>query len=325
MRILRKLLTAIACVGVFHMGAALAADTPKPAAKDLVLKGDAKCTSCHDEADAPGVLHIGKTRHGVRADGRAPTCTDCHGDSEAHLGYKGSAKPPKPDRYFAKNSSTAVESRNEACLACHKNGNRAHWEGSQHANQDLACTSCHQVHTGQDKVRQKSTQAEVCFTCHKEQRAQANRLSHHPIIEGKVVCSDCHNAHGSTGPKLLVKNSINATCYTCHAEKRGPFLWEHAPATDDCSNCHTPHGSSNTPLLKSRTPYLCQECHQDHGNSLKGGFSIPNSSTSPAANSVTSAATVGKYLTVQGNGRMCVNCHVMVHGTNHPAGAVLTR
>ena len=36
-------------------GSAAAAD-----AKDLVLKGDAKCTACHDEADAPELLGIGR-------------------------------------------------------------------------------------------------------------------------------------------------------------------------------------------------------------------------------------------------------------------------
>ena len=82
----------------------------------------------------------------------------------------------------------------------------------------------------------------------------------------KMACSDCHNPHGSTGPTLLVKNSVNETCYTCHAEKRGPFLWEHAPVVDNCTNCHTPHGSANAPLLKARAPWLCQDCHSgDHG------------------------------------------------------------
>ena len=112
----------------------------------------------------------------------------------------------------------------------------------------------------------KATQPEVCFTCHKTQRAQTHRISTHPLDAGKMACSDCHNPHGSTGPKLLVKNSVNETCYTCHAEKRGPFLWEHQPVIDDCTNCHTPHGSTNAPLLKARPPWLCQECHSgDHG------------------------------------------------------------
>ena len=92
------------------------------------------------------------------------------------------------------------------------------------------CTSA------KDPVLTKATQPEVCFACHKEQRAQTHRVSTHPIDAGKMACSDCHNPHGSTGPKLLVKNNVNETCYTCHAEKRGPFLWEHGPVIDDCTN-----------------------------------------------------------------------------------------
>ncbi len=64
-----------------------------------------------------------------------------------------------------------------------------------------------------------------------------------------------------------MKNTVTETCTTCHAEKRGPFLWEHQPVNEDCTNCHTPHGSNITPLLKSRPPFLCDECHDGPHNS----------------------------------------------------------
>ena len=121
----------------------------------------------------------------------------------------------------------------------------------------MACVSCHEIHAAHDKVRDRKTQTEVCFTCHKEQRADTHKISTHPIDAGKVVCSDCHNPHGSAGPKLLKKNTVTETCFTCHAEKRGPFLWEHQPVTEDCTNCHTPHGSNITPLLKDRVRRSC--------------------------------------------------------------------
>lgn len=297
--------------------AALAAEGGKAAekkgeAKDIVLKGDAKCTSCHDETDAPEVLRIGKTRHGVIADGRNPTCTNCHGESKAHVDYKGSEKPPKPDVSFGKKTKTPVAERNEACLSCHQGGNRINWQSSAHAAQEVACTSCHQVHTQHDKARGKTTQAETCFSCHKEQRSQVNKQSHHPIVEGKMTCSGCHNPHGSAGPKMLVKNTLNETCYTCHAEKRGPFLWEHPPATDDCATCHTPHGSNHSPLLKSRAPYLCQQCHltaSGHPNVIRSGVGL------------------GTGLNAQPQlvAKACVNCHTQVHGSNHPSGPRFAR
>src|SRR3954471_10365755 len=85
-------------------GAAYVADAgaqDKPARKDLVLRGDAKCTRCHDEGDDYPVLAIGQTRHGVKADGRTPTCTSCHGESDRHIGgAQGGGDRPKPDFIF---------------------------------------------------------------------------------------------------------------------------------------------------------------------------------------------------------------------------------
>lgn len=288
-------------------------------AATAALADDKVCTTCHDASWDKPVLSIYQTRHGVKADPRTPGCQSCHGVSDGHLKNPGT----NPDITFTKKTKNTTEQRNDACLACHTAGKRAHWDGSQHQSQGLACASCHTVHAPSDKVLAKATQPEVCFTCHKTERAQTHRISTHPILAGKVACSDCHNPHGSTGPKLLVKNSVNATCFTCHAEKRGPFLWEHAPVTDDCTNCHTPHGSNSTPLLKQRLPYLCQDCHSgDHAKNVYSGANLPNGNVTtvngllPPANQSPPA---------QGNARMCINCHVLVHGSNHPAGAKFQR
>lgn len=130
-------------------------------------------------------------------------------------------------------------------MACHQKDSARHlWAGSIHETRDVACTSCHNVHGGHDKVRDKKTQPEVCFTCHKQQRIEANKPSHHPVLEGKVACSDCHNSHGSAGPKLMKRDSVVDTCYTCHMEKRGPFVHNHEPVNEDCGNCHNPHGTT---------------------------------------------------------------------------------
>lgn len=281
-----------------------------PAAKDLILKGDAKCTGCHDEGDEPvpsmlelhpSVLSIGKTKHGTKADGRTPTCTDCHGESEKHLNHKGSTKPPKPDRVFSKNGTSPASIRNEACISCHQGDKRIHWQSSAHASADVACNSCHQVHAKNDKVRDKANQADVCYTCHKEQRSQLGRPSRHPIPEGKMTCSSCHNVHGDN-LKALVRSSTNDTCYQCHMEKRGPFLHNHQPVTEDCSVCHNPHGTTVANLLKTRAPFLCQECHNvaSHPGQPAG---LPGARTT----GTTSLGTVG---------RGCLNCHTNIHGGN---------
>jgi DmsE family decaheme c-type cytochrome len=164
----------------------------------------------------------------------------------------------------------------------------------------------------------------VCFTCHKEQRADTHKISTHPIDAGKVVCSDCHNPHGSVGPKLLKKNTVRETCFTCHAEKRGPFLWEHQPVAEDCTICHTPHGSNLTPLLKSRAPFLCDDCHDGPHNS-QANYGPNVGGIQSSGSGLTATASSPKAPSSSAAGRACMNCHVMIHGSNSPAGAFLQR
>ena len=273
-------------------------------AKDRVLNGDAKCTRCHDENDSFPVLAIGATKHGTMADKRTPSCTSCHGESDAHMNHKsGSGAPPrpKPEVLFSKNAKTPYEARSQVCLTCHQGSARIDWQMSAHASRDVACSSCHQVHAARDPVRDKLAQSDTCFACHKEQRVQVNRPVHHPIIEGKMSCSSCHNVHGGN-PKQLVRDSVTETCYTCHMEKRGPFVHSHPPVQEDCGICHQPHGTTIPSLLKSRSPFLCQECHSDTSHRSQAG-SLPTGRT-------TSSSLTGTVA------RGCINCHTNIHGSN---------
>ncbi|MBF0461030.1 MAG: DmsE family decaheme c-type cytochrome [Magnetococcales bacterium] len=274
-----------------------------------VLEGRDVCMHCHDENDQKPTMTILKTRHGVKGDKRTPECQGCHGLSDSHIHNAGGGPVrPKPDMTYGPKSEHDATARSEKCLGCHEGGKRMHWAGSQHQGQDVACNSCHNIHAADDKVLDKTVQREVCFKCHKNEQAQVHRLSTHPLDAGKMSCSDCHNPHGSVGPKLLVKNTVNETCFTCHAEKRGPFLWEHPPVAEDCLNCHTPHGSNVTPLLKNRAPFLCRECHSGHGAPYDGS-KLPT------------AAAGGVTLLLHG----CANCHSQVHGSNHPSGSYFQR
>jgi DmsE family decaheme c-type cytochrome len=103
---------------------------------------------------------------------------------------------------------------------------------------------------------------------------------------------------------MLRENSVNDNCYKCHAEKRGPFLWEHNPVRENCLNCHDPHGSTKMAMLKVQVPKLCQECHGfvNHGNAVLGPTSSP-------------------FVFNRG----CANCHAKVHGSNHPSGTFFLR
>lgn len=260
------------------------------------------CTACHNENWRTPVLEIFQTKHAVAADKRTPfaseACMTCHGRSAEHL------KNPvasRPDMFFGSKSTIPVAERNARCLTCHQGGKRMLWAGSQHESRDVACASCHQIHAARDKVREKLTQPQVCFTCHKEKRIEITRPSRHPILEGKVVCADCHNPHGTAGPTLLVRDGVNATCYTCHMEKRGPFVRNHQPVTENCAICHNPHGSTNRALLRQRLPFLCQQCHEA---STHQGNIASRTATSTGANTLA---------------RGCENCHTNIHGTNNPA------
>jgi DmsE family decaheme c-type cytochrome len=121
-----------------------------------------------------------------------------------------------------------------------------------------------------------------------------------------MTCTSCHNPHGTVTQTLLKENSINDTCYTCHAEKRGPFLWEHAPSIESCTVCHDAHGSNHERMLKVPKPRQCQQCHVESRHP-----------TSPYGRDAGSAKFV--------MGRSCVNCHVNIHGSNHPSGFAFTR
>lgn len=277
------------------------------------------CMGCHGEKSALPAHEILNTKMARKADENTPfggdnhSCETCHGPSKSHV-MAGGQKPPG----FLFDDSTSSDEKNGMCLSCHQETGRFHWPGGTHNMEGVACIDCHSVHTDEDPVMALETQPEVCFGCHKEQRAQFLRQSRHPVQTssnayshtGMLSCSDCHNAHGSDGPANLKRNTVNETCYDCHAEKRGPFLWEHQPAREDCTTCHNSHGSNYPNLLTARTPWLCQQCHAApfHPSTAYSGVDVPPASTDQRV--------VGKD---------CMNCHNKVHGSNHPSGIRLTR
>lgn len=274
------------------------------------------CRGCHNGNHGAGQAIL-QSVHGVAEDSRTPFadqgCITCHGPSLEHrTSPVGGAARALPDITFG-GDATPPTTQNTQCLQCHQRDLTAHWRGSIHEAQNLTCTSCHTVHARKDPILDKRSQPQLCLTCHQEKRAQMLRPSSHPLRDGQMACTDCHNPHGSTGPQQLVKGTVNETCYTCHAEKRGPFLWEHAPVREDCTICHQPHGSVHQAMLKNRTPWLCQQCHlaQFHPSTAYSGTGLPTDSIPSGAQQML--------------GKNCLNCHSAVHGSNHPAGARKTR
>lgn len=278
------------------------------------LKGGADaCLICHREGSPMSAEGIRDSAHAVTGNPRSPftegnlACQSCHGPSADHLGRAPDGSRPLPGVVFDERRSAAQ--KNTACLSCHEEDTRPHWQGSVHQFSETACTDCHSIHE-KDQVLSFSGQMAVCLDCHREQRADIQRPSSHPLRTGQMVCTDCHDPHGSGGHAALARGTVNDTCYECHAEKRGPFLWEHAPVAEDCTDCHRPHGSNHRDLLTARTPWLCQQCHQAqfHPSTAESGTGIPPRGASQ-----------------QLLGRDCTNCHSQVHGSNHPSGSRLSR
>lgn len=269
------------------------------------------CTRCHDETSEYPVLNILQTPHASKADGRtgfaAHGCESCHGDGSRHLEPPAEGEKRVMPTVTFRHGASPVAEQNKACMSCHDDGQRMHWRGSSHDAGELSCVSCHTLHVPRDPILSADKQTSVCVTCHAQQHSESLRPSTHPLHEGLMSCSDCHNPHGSLNPSLLARNNVNETCYSCHAEKRGPLLWEHSPVSEDCTSCHQPHGSIHEPMLVTRGPQLCQQCHLgSHSSVAYGGDAITNESV---------------FMT----GKNCLNCHAQVHGSNHPLGQNLTR
>ena len=271
-----------------------------PGAVEATYIGSKVCLGCHSAVAAT----YGNTLMGrLQRTGKSLECETCHGPGSAHAKAGGGRGVGGIISYRANDLSRTAEENNAICLGCHERGERVYWEGSVHQVRGLACTNCHTIMRAVSAQNQLKTafQPDTCFQCHKDRRAQILELSHMPIREGKIVCTNCHNPHGSATEALIRQDSINDNCYTCHAEKRGPFLFEHAPVRENCLNCHDPHGSINEYSLKMSRPRLCFECH-----------SIGHAETTGINSSLTM-------------GRACQNCHTMIHGSNSPAGGALQR
>jgi DmsE family decaheme c-type cytochrome len=291
--------------------AAEAAEPPKPS---YSRGGADTCLGCHDDAVT---LAIFRGPHGIPTNAHAPfghdqlQCEACHGPGGTHARRPPSGQQRPPVVRFGTASEAPVSVQNGMCTACHKTDLGSGWHASAHATNEVACASCHRSHAARDPVLKVATQSDVCATCHQIARMDQHRAYAHPIDAGKMSCTSCHGVHGSSNAALLRDRTTNDTCFECHADKRGPFLWEHAPVAEDCSACHAPHGSIHPGMLRLRGPMLCKSCHSE----------VNHPSLAPTA----AAGLPGGQRAAYTVGMNCLNCHSQVHGSNHPSGSNLMR
>jgi len=301
------------------MAAALAAGFLATEAR-AVGPGAQTCNNCHEDQ----VNAYSASIHGKKAHPKSPAatgeCSSCHGDGTEHVKARGSAPIVNPS-----SKALPAADKDKICLGCHEaNKHLAFWDSGKHRKNDVSCSNCHSVHGGKDTLLKianpqisqflttsKVPQQEVCFNCHRDIRGLVMRPSHHPIVEGKVKCTSCHNPHGALSPAMVNAESIKELCTTCHADKRGPWMHEHPPVEESCLNCHNPHGSRSVKLLNEKVPNLCQDCHDaaQHPGTMydaDNNFKAPVTATS-GPNS--------RFIA-----RSCMNCHNEIHGSNSPGG-----
>jgi len=272
------------------------------------------CFECHEQ-----VYHaMAANRHQGLVAGIDAACIRCHSDDIAH-----SETGPQDTIGYRPLAGAEKQKENDICLSCHKESQLSLWHGSGHESADLSCAACHSIHN-KDLVIERKSEADVCFRCHQQVRGEILKPYSHPIKEEKLACSDCHQPHGGSGAADIKGFTVTETCTDCHPDKRGPFLWEHQPVSENCNLCHTPHGSSMPGMLTVRGPHLCQQCHQSgaelnarHGR-LALGYSDPDN---PGMGPGGGSAGISRFVLA----RNCMNCHTQVHGSNHPSGAMLER
>ncbi|HLK60739.1 MAG TPA: cytochrome c3 family protein [Chthonomonadaceae bacterium] len=297
-------------------------------ATDDDFSNEKTCASCHRAsvetfARSPHAAFMNDPHSPVDKQG----CQACHGPGKPHVAHR--KEDEGLYTYVISYNKAKPEEIAAACLRCHNDTlTMTHWKRTAHAHAGVSCTSCHQIHAsdrlGKDregtpsphkensgarpsvnelphsavfpnapepKAMLKADEATLCGQCHRRTIAEFRQHFHHPIPEGRLVCSDCHSVHPNKDDRKQVRTA-KQNCVTCHAEVAGPFAFEHDPTSDlngeGCLECHRPHGSPNPAMLNTFSRGLCIRCH-----------------TEEAAN--------------HHPGRNCWDsgCHSAIHGSNH--------
>jgi DmsE family decaheme c-type cytochrome len=256
------------------------------------------CQACHEEVFKKfETTPHWKTMLDKRGGPTKQGCESCHGPGKDHVESGGDkSKIPLIQQLSSKKIS-------ETCLTCHQYGEEhSNFARSAHNVNDVSCLDCHSVHHAKQKqfLLTKASQNDLCYSCHQNVRPEFNKPFRHRVHENLVKCSDCHNQHGGFVTRQVRPTTAqDSNCFKCHADKAGPFLFEHAPVkTEGCMSCHAPHGSSNPRLLKrSQINLVCLECHT---------LSSENAGVAPSG---PAHSQTQKY-------QACTVCHTTIHGSH---------
>ncbi|WP_366921926.1 cytochrome c3 family protein [Metallumcola ferriviriculae] len=282
---------------------------------------------------------FGKMPHGHYAD-NPEACGDCH---QAHTA----------------DSEQLVmgPTVNETCYRCHSGSTplvagTAHdiesefsKPGSNHLGLDgeQQCSSCHDAHfdpaadpallysvneSVYGSVYHRGGGSDYCFTCHDVLQAEYQTGSAHDSSsltppDTNIVCSGCHEPHGSSldwllklqpyGAAQATLNEDNDFCYTCHDENSildGGDFYDAVTAVSG-TYLHDTHVTNNNAQ--------CRDCHDAHGadpaeNSSEAYLISFSDTVSGVVYSVYSSSGDGPLYQLQSEGGYCVlNCHNTDH------------
>ncbi|MEE8583657.1 MAG: DmsE family decaheme c-type cytochrome [Acidobacteriota bacterium] len=251
---------------------------PPPAPEKI---GAEMCLVCHDTFTS-----LKRTPHA------SVECEACHGAGSLHV------ESGDLSLSFKNKSFGWVK---DQCQACHRQApHLSSFARSSHARGMVSCATCHQAHPEQALAGLLAkAEKDLCASCHQDSAAQFRKPYHHPVLEGAMDCSDCHTPHSEDLRRQRgLAVGTESQCVSCHADKKGPFVFEHASLESGCQSCHQPHGSVNPKMLvRSQVRQLCLECHSmSAGTAGSQPFSF-HDLRSPRF-------------------RECTVCHRAIHGSN---------
>jgi DmsE family decaheme c-type cytochrome len=267
--------------------------------------GAAECEPCHEEVRGHAKIAA------YHAD-----CEACHGGGSVHA-----ESEERADVRFPSVSD---------CLVCHAAGRDTHlaWGTGEHSRAGLLCSDCHDPHeTTRRHLRPAKTTAfapaafthlddasRLCVECHDDVAARFTFPSRHPVREGMMACTSCHDPHEDRRVALGDRTQL---CAGCHQDYMGPWVYEHLPVAEDCTECHDPHGAAAEPLLETPQPVICLECHSiadlwhhsTAGTGIRGNTTISEDSPPPGSGQSIGVLEARTFL------RNCTNCHGAIHGS----------
>ena len=206
---------------------------------------DETCMLCHDAATDR------MSRRGMHANSNQVNCLTCH---SIH------ASDPRSPHLVAKPQLAL-------CGTCHTQSVSMRTKPYAHRldRGGMTCSSCHEPHG-----RRSTAERSLALTGHlrRTHAGEAPCLSCHTEKRGPFVfahggaelaeCTTCHEAHGSSNPKQLVRATVQQVCMECHSPTATATLGSQPPSFHNlslpryrnCTTCHTAvHGSNRDPQL----------------------------------------------------------------------------